>query len=129
MAIAVFRHDDGRHVTAVSVHRVGTTARTFTGREHRLCTLLAEELHHLYRTGRLEPPASPLDALPPSLRRVAERLLAGQSAKAVAFELGLSIHTVREHMRGLYARLGVDDLDAFLLRFAPVVPHPSPSVG
>jgi len=107
----------------VSIHRAGESARPYGTREYRLCTLLAEELYHLYRTGRLEPPASPLDCLSPSLRRVADRLLAGQPAKQIAFELGLSIYTVREYMRGIYEHLGADDLADFLRRFAAGKPR------
>jgi len=46
--------------------------------------------------------------LPPRLRQVFTRLLAGYDASQVAEELGLSIYTIYEHMQRLYRRLGVE---------------------
>ena len=46
-------------------------------------------------------------ALPPSLRRTLDRLLAGESRKEMARSLCLSRHTVDGYVKDLYRRLGV----------------------
>jgi DNA-binding CsgD family transcriptional regulator len=52
---------------------------------------------------------------------------AGRSAKQIALELGLSIHTVRSHQRNLYRALGVGSATGALRRAAelglPKAPH------
>jgi len=118
VAIAIFRHNDRRHITAVSVHRSGNRIQSFSTREHRLCTLLAEELHGLYRAGRLSQIESDLDRLPPSMRRIADGLLSGQSVKQIAHKQGLSIHTVRDYLREIYERTAVTGLHDLLRRYS-----------
>ncbi|MFA9462175.1 helix-turn-helix transcriptional regulator [Thiohalorhabdus methylotrophus] len=52
-------------------------------------------------------PLSPLDALPPRAREVAELFGAGLSHKEVARRLGLSPATVRKQLTNIYERLGI----------------------
>lgn len=51
--------------------------------------------------------ASPVAALPPRLRQVLSLLARGRSEKQVAAQLGLSLHTVHDYVKGLHRRLGV----------------------
>ncbi len=59
---------------------------------------------------------SELDRLSPRERQVAELLLEGESASSMAAKLGVSEHTVRNHLKGIYRRLGVHSKDELLLR-------------
>jgi DNA-binding CsgD family transcriptional regulator len=110
-------------VFGISMHRYGRGEKLFTGRELALAQLLFEELHWLHSTGRLETPTATTD-LPPRLKQVLDRLLAGRAPKQIAAELDLSVHTVREHIRRLYDRFGVDGRGTlaakFLRRIVPV---------
>ena len=51
--------------------------------------------------------AAPAGDLTPGERRVAELAAAGLSNKQVAAQLYLSVTTVKAHLRGAYAKLGV----------------------
>jgi LuxR family transcriptional regulator, maltose regulon positive regulatory protein len=70
--------------------------------------LVAEILGLLAGNKSAPPPAGPppLDALSGSEVRVLRYLPTNLSARLIADELGLSHHTVRTHMRHLYAKLG-----------------------
>ena len=60
------------------------------------------------------PPARPM---PPRLAEVLELLLDGQSPKAIARRLGLSLWTVREHVQRLYRYEGVNGRDELTARY------------
>jgi PAS domain S-box-containing protein len=59
---------------------------------------------------------SELGKLSPRERQVAELLLEGQSPSNMAAKLGVSEHTVRNHLKGIYRRLGVHSKDELLIR-------------
>jgi len=58
-----------------------------------------------------------LAGLPPSLRRVAERLARGQSDREIAAATGLALATVRTYVRRLYARTDVHDRRELMRRW------------
>lgn len=61
-------------------------------------------------------------SLSPAERRVAELVAQGKSNQDVAAELHLSIHTVRAHLREIFAKLGIrhrSGLSALLIRELP----------
>ena len=105
---------DRRDVRAVSVHRWGRPARRFGPREIEIGRLVFAELDWLERSGRLEMPPQNLADLPPRLEEVLELLRAGHAPKRIARTLGLSVHTVRDHVKRLYARAGVGDRAALM---------------
>jgi DNA-binding CsgD family transcriptional regulator len=106
----------GRDVDIFSLHR--WDARTpFTPREVAVGRLLCEELRYLRRTGRMVPDRPPETDLPPRLQEVLSLLLKGETPKSIAWQLDLSVHTVREHIQRLYDRLGVRGRDALLARY------------
>jgi DNA-binding CsgD family transcriptional regulator len=51
----------------------------------------------------------PLDRLTPAERVAATRFAAGQSAKTIAYALGLSVHTVRSQISQVYEKLDIHD--------------------
>jgi DNA-binding NarL/FixJ family response regulator len=58
-------------------------------------------------------------ALSPRQRATLRGLLAGLSEKEVAHRLGISRHTLHEHVCAIYERLGVDSRAQLLARFIP----------
>jgi DNA-binding CsgD family transcriptional regulator len=59
------------------------------------------------RSGGPGRPASGLDALTETERRVADLISAGHSSRAAAAELGVSPNTINTHVRSAFAKLGV----------------------
>ncbi len=114
-----FRHRNGRDITCLAAHRLDRDEPVFSPREVRLAWVLSRELRYLYQTGRLEAPTSPVDALPPRQREIARRLLEGEAPKRIAFDLGLSIHTVRDHIKAIYQRLEVSGRAELMARCRP----------
>ena len=53
------------------------------------------------------PPAPELDGLPARAREVLQLLAQGQADPAIASALGISVNTVRNHVSGIYKRLGI----------------------
>jgi DNA-binding CsgD family transcriptional regulator len=104
-------------VFGVSLHRYGHGERLFAGREVALVRLLYEELHWLHATGRLTPAVPSLAKLPPRLRQVLDGLLGGQPPKRIARDLGLSVLTVRDHIKRLYAIAGVSGRDELMSQY------------
>lgn len=50
---------------------------------------------------------------------VVERLLHGHGAQSIADDLGISVHTVRAHLRHCYDKLGVSSRESLWQRLAP----------
>jgi DNA-binding CsgD family transcriptional regulator len=98
-----------RDVRAVSVHRWSKPARRFGPRETEIGRLVFAELDWLERSSRLEMPPNCVTDLPPRLAEVLSLLRAGHAPKRIAQTLGLSVHTVRDHVKRLYARADVGD--------------------
>ena len=86
-------------------------------RGHDIARLAITEIGRLIDTGAmpLGPPA-PND-LPPRLQQMLVRLMDGRSAKEIASELSLSVHTVREHLQRLYVRYDVASRDELMAKF------------
>jgi DNA-binding CsgD family transcriptional regulator len=118
-AVAGYRTGpDGNRLVGFSLHR-DKKAPKFTGQDYTLIRLAIEELREMQHAGHIAF-RPPVDAnLSPRLQQVLERILSGKSAKEIAGELSLSVHTVREHLQRLYARHGVntrEDLTSKFLR-------------
>ena len=86
-------------------------------RDHALHRLAGGEVRRLVARGHLSlgPPPSP--GLPPRLRQVLDGMKEGHAPKAIARKLGLSVWTVREHIKRLYAVHGVSGRDELMARF------------
>ena len=57
--------------------------------------------------GKPPPPAPELEGLPGRAREVLELLAQGKPDTAIAASLGISVNTVRNHVSGIYKRLGI----------------------
>lgn len=60
--------------------------------------------------------------LPPRLREVLGELLAGRSEKEIALQVGLSRHTVHDHVKRLYRRLDVSSRPELMALFVAAPP-------
>jgi DNA-binding CsgD family transcriptional regulator len=112
---------DGRHVK-LSFHRERGD-RAYTSHHGRLVQLFNEHLAGLYvATATAAAVTTPsadasIESLPPRLRPVLRRLLAGDAVKQAAMTLGLSPHTVHEYTKSLYRTFGVSSRGELLSRF------------
>jgi hypothetical protein len=112
----MFRRSNGQDVTAWSLHRLDG-CRPFSPREIQLGRLFVAEMLYLYETNRLEPVASRECELPPRLKEVLSRLLKAEPPKRIAFEMNISVHTVRDHIKRIYKRFGVSSQAELLALF------------
>ena len=118
-AIGAYRTGPGGdRIVAFSLHR-DISSPKLTEQEFALVRLAIEEIQEMQHRGHIAF-RPPVDAdLSPRLQQVLERILTGKSAKEIAAELKLSVHTVREHLQRLYARYKVNtrqDLTSKFLR-------------
>lgn len=110
-------------VAGIGLHRAAG-ARRFSEAERRVVEALNAELGWFYRqTAQI---AETVRAVPRRLQAVMRSAAIGASAKQIARETGLSIHTVRDYLKDLYRCFGVSgraELVARLmggtLRFSP----------
>jgi DNA-binding NarL/FixJ family response regulator len=77
----------------------------------RLCKLVGEQ------AGATKGKLSKEQDLPPRVLQTLEGLLAGQSEKEVAHELGVSPHTVHVYVKSLHKHFGVSSRGELLARF------------
>lgn len=95
--------------------------RKFSACETALVEMAAAELRWMAETGRLSLSALSQEEqygeLPPRLRQVLTRLLAGQTPKAIARSMHISLWTVREHIQRLYRHYEVTGRDELMSRF------------
>jgi DNA-binding CsgD family transcriptional regulator len=103
-------------IIGLSLHRLGQR-KLHTPREKALATFALQELRRMYDAGHVAVPAAPPAPLPPRLRQVLDRVLAGRTPKAIARELQLSVWTVREHVQRLYRHFGVAGREELMARF------------
>jgi DNA-binding CsgD family transcriptional regulator len=85
-------------------------------RARRLVHLFHHELSRHLGTALALEHGGAVAELPPRLRQVLDCLLEGDSEKQVAARLGLSRHTVHDHVKALYRRLGVTSRPELMAR-------------
>ena len=98
--------------------RAGSLAlTTMRGREHLWCQAVNAAAATV-SDARMGAERSAIDAtigdsamsrLPPRARQVAQLLCDGRPNKAIASQLGISVHTVKEHVHNLCRRFGADN--------------------
>ena len=119
---------DGRRLK-LSFHRE-LRDPPFSERDAKLLQIFNENLGGLYvvRPGpKVGPDADPqtterIESLPPRLRPVLRRLLAGDAEKQAALKLGLSPHTVHEYTKALYRTFHVNSRGELLAQFVAAAP-------
>jgi DNA-binding CsgD family transcriptional regulator len=110
---------DGDRVLGLGLHAF-SGERAPTGRDRAMIRFAAGEIQWLVRRGHLVlPPAAPPE-LPPRLRQVLDLLLPGRNPKGIASDLGLSVWTVRDHIKRVYRHFGVSGRDELSARFVRI---------
>ena len=113
----------GGRVFGYSIHRRQSQGYA-SERLREVNALFAREWAHMVLAGQLVPEPDPrvsrFAALSSRLRQIALALLDGERPKAVAARLELSENTVREYIRQIYPRLGVDDHIHLLVEYRPL---------
>jgi DNA-binding CsgD family transcriptional regulator len=113
----------GRYLK-LSIHRELHDS-PFTERHAQLLHIFNQNLSNLYDPApRREPLPAPLvlpdprvNSLPPRLRPVLQRILAGDAEKQAALKLGLSPHTIHEYTKALYRAFGVSSRGELMAQF------------
>ncbi|MBI1372111.1 MAG: hypothetical protein GC159_05040 [Phycisphaera sp.] len=97
--------------------------KAFTAHDRQLIAMFWEECAWLCSPGPQHDGASvggndtrSGKPLPPRLRQVLEALLAGHATHRIAADLCISTHTVRDHIKRLYAELGVCSREELVAR-------------
>jgi DNA-binding CsgD family transcriptional regulator len=96
-----------------------TGSRPFTVGQLRLLHLFHEELGRLWDEPAASVRPDAAAGLPPRQRQVLSLLHEGESEKQIALALGLSRHTVHDHIRALHARFQVNSRAELLSRSLP----------
>lgn len=115
--VMLFRPGRGSDMVGYATHRRGAR-KPYTSADRLLAKVLIPELRRSFDAGELSPTIAPVAGLPPRAAQVLQRLLRGQSPKQIATELGLSVFTVRDHVKLLLERFHVSstpELLAYLL--------------
>jgi DNA-binding CsgD family transcriptional regulator len=109
---------DERSCSMVSFNRrVGELS--FSQRDHAIVHLLFQRIRWLHRTDGADPSGDELVSLTRRERQVLTLLLKGLSRKRVAADLRLSEHTIADHLKEIYRKLGVKSRAELLARFIP----------
>lgn len=90
--------------------------REFSAREMRLVHLFHHELNQALGAKLVSPSPVTVEVLPPRLRQVLACLAEGDGEQQVARRLGISAHTVHEHVKRLHRRFGVSTRGELLAR-------------
>lgn len=106
---------DGRLVNAITLHR-SPGQPPFSRRDSRLVHLFHIELARLIGRTIATVTTAAEQGLPPRLRQVLRRLLAGDGEKQVAQHLGISRHTVHTYVNRLHRRFDVQSRGELLAR-------------
>ena len=115
-AVCAFRTGPaGDRMVGFSLHRPAADRR-MTARDYALHRFALAEVRGLVDRGHLTVAAASR-RLPPQLRHVLGRMKRGQAPKIMARQMGLSVHTVRDHIKRLYAEYRVHGRDELMAKF------------
>ncbi|HWE02676.1 MAG TPA: LuxR C-terminal-related transcriptional regulator [Tepidisphaeraceae bacterium] len=99
------------------------------GRREIVCAaLIHQELQHRWER-LLAQPASVEKSLPPRLAELLVHMRGADSEKQIATKMGLSIHTVHNHVRRLYARFHVSGRSELMMEDNTQRPVGVPQLG
>ncbi len=93
------------------------SAPMFTPREARIAHIVLTEVAWLHEAGMPHAAARKVPVLPPRTRHVLYELVLGRPRKQIAADLGLSIHTVNDHLKIIFSHFGVHSQVQLIARF------------
>ncbi len=108
--------EGGDRVIGFSLQRRSEFGR-LTKRDIALARLAIQEIGGMIQRGGIHADLKVRPALPPRLREVLDRTLRGQSPGVMARAMGISIHTLREHIDRLYRHFRVHSREELMARF------------
>lgn len=103
-------------LSVASFHR-GQDQPRFTVREKTILHTVMSQVDWLHRDGTDVPGTDRITELTPRQRLILLHLLGGDSVKEAAVKLGLSQHTVNDHVKDLYRIYRVSSRSELLARF------------
>jgi DNA-binding CsgD family transcriptional regulator len=93
------------------------TAPAFSPSERHLVHAVFQHIDWVHEDPIVEAASQPFPELTPRERQVMLLLLGGDSRKQLAAKLALSEHTVADHLKGIYRKLGVRSRAELLAKF------------
>lgn len=115
--VAVVRlGSSGDRVAGFSLQRCSDSG-PLTARDMALAKLAIDEIGRMIQRGVLPVDGAARPELPRRLQQVFSHLLQGDSPRQIALCLGISVHTVREHIERLYERFGVHSREDLMAKF------------
>ncbi len=93
------------------------SAPLFTPREARLAHIVLTGVTWLHEAGLPHAAARDVPKLSPRCRHILLQLVAGRPRKDIAADLGISVHTVNDHMKQIYRHFGVHSQAQLIARF------------
>jgi DNA-binding CsgD family transcriptional regulator len=93
------------------------SAGRFGPRDRLLLDTLHRGIEGIYRAEESARRVTPAASLPPRLRQTLEFLLTGDTERQVALKMSLSVHTVHDYVKALYAHFGVSSRGALLSKW------------
>jgi len=115
-------------IFALSLHRFGDE-RPMARKAVAFIHLATVETHRLIVGGQIcLPPSTQQAVLSSRLQQVLNLLLGGAAPKEIARELGISVHTVRDHIKHIYVQYNVSGRGELAALFMGGPPNPSSTV-
>ena len=83
------------------------SAPLFDEREARIAHIVLSEVGWLHEAGMPHSAAKDVPKLPPRCRLILNQLVRGTTRKQIADDLGISLHTVNDYLKRIFAHFGV----------------------
>lgn len=93
--------------------------KPFTAYDSALVHLVVSELHAVHAFGADAPAAAKVGELTPRQRAITVLMWSGDDRAAIARKLGISAHTVNDHVKEIYRILGVSSRAELMAAFRP----------
>jgi DNA-binding CsgD family transcriptional regulator len=109
--------EPGQIMMVLAAFRGWNDPARFAGRDRLLMDSLHQGLEWLFRVEEKLQRVTRATALPPRLRQTLDFLLAGDTERQVAARMAISIHTVHDYVKALYAHFGVSSRGELMARW------------
>jgi DNA-binding CsgD family transcriptional regulator len=114
--ILSLRPIEGYGNTVIAFYRP-VSAPAFTPREARIAHIVLSEVSWLHHEGMPHQSSHKVPLLPPRCRLILHQMLLGRSRKEISADLGISLHTVNDYTKQIFAHFGVHSQTQLIARF------------